>query len=104
MEMIKKYIILVIDATLTGLQCSTLSLVEECRGLALIGRELQSVATPALLCHKEPARRIQSPLLEALERSSLVLYGIKAPIIRPFRACREATYPLWHKRAGGATL
>ena len=26
------------------------------------------VATPALLCHKEPARRIQSPLLGALER------------------------------------
>ena len=26
------------------------------------------VATPAILCHKEPARRIQSPLLGALER------------------------------------
>ena len=37
-------------------QCSPLSLVEESRGLALIGRELHSVATPALLCHKEPAR------------------------------------------------
>ena len=33
-----------------------LSLVEECRGLALIGRELHSDAPPALLCHKEPAR------------------------------------------------
>ena len=42
---------------------------------------------PALLCHKGPARRIQSPLLGALERkiplggyfacSSLVLYGIR---------------------------
>ena len=51
---------------------------------------------PTLLCHKEPARRIQSPLLGALERkiplggyfacSSLVLYGIRAPIIGPFRA------------------
>ena len=46
-----------------------------------------SDASPALLCHKEPARRIQSPLLGALERkiplggyfacSSLVLYGIR---------------------------
>ena len=30
-------------------QCSPLSLVEECRGSTLIGRELHSVATPALL-------------------------------------------------------
>ena len=29
-----------------------------CRGL------IRGIATPALLCHKEPARRIQSPLLE----------------------------------------
>ena len=70
-------------------QRGPLSLVEECRGLALIGRELHSVATPALLCHKEPARRIQSPHWGALERkitplggillapSSLVLYGIR---------------------------
>ena len=61
-------------------QRGPLSLVEECRGLALIGRELHSVATPALLCHKEPARRIQSPLLGALERKIhplLVLYGIR---------------------------
>ena len=42
-------------------QPGPLSLVEECRGLALIGREDHSDATPALLCHKEPARRIQSP-------------------------------------------
>ena len=39
-----------------------------------------SVATPAVLCHKEPARRIQSPLLGALERKlslslSLLLAG-----------------------------
>ena len=50
------------------IQCSPLSLVEEYRGLALIGREVHSVAPPALLCHKEPARRILSPLLGALER------------------------------------
>ena len=37
-------------------QCSSLSLVEECRGLTLIGREVHSVAPPALLGHKEPAR------------------------------------------------
>ena len=50
----------------------------------LIGRVLHSGALPAFLCHKEPARRIQSPLLGALERkippfacSSLVLYGIR---------------------------
>ena len=36
-------------------QPGPLSLVEECRGLALIGQELHSVATPALLSHKEPA-------------------------------------------------
>ena len=49
-------------------QCGPLSLVEAQRGSALIGRELHSVAPPAILCHKEPARRIQSPLLGALER------------------------------------
>ena len=36
-------------------QPGPLSLVEECRGWALIGQELHDVATPALLCHKEPA-------------------------------------------------
>ena len=57
-------------------QCGPLSFVEECRGSALIGRELHSVATPALLCHKEPAHRIQSPLLGALERKIPPLGGI----------------------------
>ena len=42
-------------------QCSPLSLVEECRGSTLIGREDHSVATPALLCHKEPARASKAP-------------------------------------------
>ena len=51
-----------------GKQPGPLSLVEECRGLALIGREVHGVATEGLLCHKEPARRIQSPLLGALGR------------------------------------
>ena len=41
-------------------QRGPLSLVKECQGLALIGRELHNVAVPALLCHKEPARHIQS--------------------------------------------
>ena len=36
------------------LQCSPLSLVEECRDLALIGREQKFVAMPDLICHKEP--------------------------------------------------
>ena len=44
-------------------QCSPLSLVVECRGLTLIGREVHSVATPALFCHKEPAQAYK-----ALER------------------------------------
>ena len=56
-------------------QFSPLSLVEECGGLALIGREDQSVATPALLCHKEPARRIQNRLLGALERWFFMTQG-----------------------------
>ena len=34
-------------------QCSPLSLVQECRSFAIIGREDHTVA-PALLCHKEP--------------------------------------------------
>ena len=56
---------------------------------------IRGIATPAPLCHKEPAHRIQSPLLGAWERkiplgryfaySSLVLYVIRAPIIGPFR-------------------
>ena len=72
---------------------------------------VESVAAPALLCHKEPARRIQSPLLGALERkiplggyfacSSLVLYGIR---IGGFHARKGSIMgrPLWHKRAGVA--
>ena len=46
----------------TTYQHGPLSLVEECRGLALIGRELHSVATPALLCHKEPSLLLGGPL------------------------------------------
>ena len=40
-----------------------LSLVELLHYCALIGRELHSDASPALLCHKEPAQGTQSPLL-----------------------------------------
>ena len=46
---------------------STLIGPDPSRHCALIGWD-HGVATPALLCHKEPARRIQSPLLGALER------------------------------------
>ena len=41
----------------------------------LIGRELHSVATPALLCHKEPARRIQPPQYKGLWNAKLLLAG-----------------------------
>ena len=40
-------------------QGQSLSLVQ--RGLTLIGREVQSVAPPALLCNKEPARASKAP-------------------------------------------
>ena len=51
------------------------SLVEECRGLTLIGREVHSVAPPALLiCHNEPAWAKTQWVFAC---SSLVLYGIK---------------------------
>ena len=63
-----------------------------------------SDATPALLCHKEPARRIQSPLLGALERKipplgefCLLLAGSlwhKGAYNRTF-LCMEATYPFY---------
>ena len=51
-----------------------LSLVQSCRVFkyfhALKGPIIGGLSDnePALLCHKEPARRIQSPLLGALER------------------------------------
>ena len=59
-------------------QSGPLLLVEECRGSALIGRELHSVAAPALLCHKESA-------------PSWGLWMRRAG-------------SLWHKRAGVETL
>ena len=62
---------------------SHLSLVEECRGSSLIGRKDHSVATPALLCHKEPPWAS----LGALERKNLLPYagyGIRVPIIGPY--------------------
>ena len=65
--------------SLVGIVEARLSLVESFIKL----KYFHNVAAPALLCHKEPARRIQSPLLGALERkkyfacSSLVLYGVR---------------------------
>ena len=55
--------------TLTGEQPGPLSLVEVQQGLALIGRELHSVATPGLFC----AIKNQSSL-GGISFSSLVLY------------------------------
>ena len=47
------------------------------RGMSRLGSHwARDVAAPALLCHKEPARRIQSPLLGALERKIPPLGGI----------------------------
>ena len=53
----------------------------------LIGQEHHSVATPALLCHKEPARSKQNtplgvfcvpkPLVGGFGGDELVLYGIR---------------------------
>ena len=45
-------------------QCSPLSLVELQRGSALIGGEVHGVASPAILCHKETARRKQKDPLD----------------------------------------
>ena len=42
-------------------QTAPLSLVQVQRGSALIGRELQSVATPVIVCHKEPVRASKAP-------------------------------------------
>ena len=72
-------------------QPGPLSLVEECRGSALIGRELHSVALPALLCHKEPARASKAPS-RGTQRvsacSSLCLYGIRDRWLQ----CTERSY------------
>ena len=47
------------------------------RGMSRLGSHWSRVMlAPALLCHKEPARRIQSPLLGALERKIPPLGGI----------------------------
>ena len=52
----------------------------------------QGAAPPALLCHKETARRIQSPLLGALERKKhLVAYNRTFP-------CMEAFYAIKNQR------
>ena len=57
-----------------------------CRGL------FRGVSSPAILCHKEPAWTSKAPRggfetqNTPIACSSLVLYGIRAPIIGPFRA------------------
>ena len=56
------------------------------RGMSRLGSHWsRDVAAPALLCHKEPARRIQSPLLGALERKIpwLERAGVAIPRIKP---------------------
>ena len=51
------------DCFPSGPDIARLSLVQLLYYCALIGPELQSVATPALLCHKEPAEGTKIPLL-----------------------------------------
>ena len=62
-----------------------LSLVES----AKVWKYFHSVAPPALLCHKEPARHIQSPLLGALLLVGSLWH--KGAYNRTF-PCMEATY------------
>ena len=64
-----------------------------CRGL------FRGVATPAVLCYKEPDRRIQSPLLGALFLAGSLWH--KGAYRRTI-PCMEANYPLWHKIAGAS--
>ena len=52
-----------------------------------------------LLCHKEPAPRIQSPLLGALERKKPPTLRSKSPS-RGLWMRRAGS--LWHKRAGAS--
>ena len=81
-----------------------------------------SVATPALLCHKEPAQGIQSPLLGALGRNapsrgisclSLVLYGIRiggfhagkgSPIGQPYATTAWIYIPLAMSAGEGSVI
>ena len=54
-----------------------------------VEERFEELLAPALLCHKEPARRIQSPLLGALERKIPLgiggFHARKAPIMwRPY--------------------
>ena len=56
--------------------------------------QVEEMLEPALLCHKEPARRIQSPLLGALERKILLAGSLwhKGAYNRTF-PCMEALMP-----------
>ena len=82
-----------VEAGASG-QCSPLSLVEECRGSTFIGRELHSVAPPALLCHKEPARSKQRPVGSL--RSKAPSWGLWMPelVLYDIRELAEHHYDL----------
>ena len=68
----------VLLAPLTTLKSAWSTLIG--RGMSrLVSHWSRYVAPPALLCHKEPARRIQSPLLGASERKIRPLGGILLP-------------------------
>ena len=101
-------------------QPGPLSLVQECRGLALIAPEmllhqLSYAIKNQLVASKSPKPPIRGfgtqniPIGWYFARTSLVLYGIRAPIIGPFRAWKppipwmRRAGSLWHKRPGAAT-
>ena len=60
---------------------------------------IRGIALPALLCHKEPAPGKANQATRGICCLSLVLYGIRAPIIDPFCAwkppSRHPKYPTW---------
>ena len=66
------------ELSVLGHQCAPLSLVEECRGSALIGLEMLA---PVVLCHKEPApvptRGFGTQKSGFFACSSLAFYGTK---------------------------
>ena len=61
------------------------------------------VATPALLCHKEPDQGMQSPRHGIYFLPWLVLYGISVPLKDPFRAWKPPI-PYVIKNQRGARL
>ena len=55
----------------------------------------EELLAPALLCHKEPVRSKLVGGFGTKYPPTLVLYGIRAPTIGPFRAWKP--HPLCHK-------